>query len=139
LAARALARRFAATPIVDRESADSIRVAECRPHTRARRRVAVGDAMDDDSTLPAAPSARALGDEVSLEQCERLFVCAHFAECRAMCERVYAAYVDDPSAPRPLVRGTSSDARESGARARATAREDSGIDAAVAAAGAVPG
>ena len=63
-------------------------------------RVAVGDAMDDDSTLPAAPSARALGDEVSLEQCERLFVCAHFAECRAMCERVYAAYVDDPSAPR---------------------------------------
>jgi len=134
LAARALARRFAATPIVDRESADSIRVAECRPHTRARRRFAVGDAMDDDSTLPAAPSARALGDEVSLEQCERLFVCAHFAECRAMCERVYAAYVDDPSAPRPLVRGTSSDARESGARARATAREDSGIDAAVAAA-----
>lgn len=90
--------------------------------------------MDDDSTLPAAPSARALGDEVSLEQCERLFVCAHFAECRAMCERVYAAYVDEPSAPRPLVRGTSSDARESGARARATAREDSGIDAAVAAA-----
>ena len=84
--------------------------------------------------MTAAPSARALGDEVSLEQCERLFVCAHFAECRAMCERVYAAYVDDPSAPRPLVRGTSSDARESGARARATAREDSGIDAAVAAA-----
>jgi len=139
LAARALARRFAATPIVDRESADSIRVAECRPHTRARRRVAVGDAMDDDSTLPAAPSARALGDEVSLEQCERLFVCAHFAECRAMCERVYAAYVDDPSAPRPLVRGTSSEGAREGARGLGDRRGGCGGGAAVAAAGAVPG
>ena len=103
----------------------------CRSHFDARRARAAMDAGDA-PPAPAPPSARALGDEVSLEQCERLFVCAHYAECRAMCERVYAAYADDPRAPRPLVRATSPSARASAtaaARGRAT-----GIDAATAAA-----
>lgn len=67
---------------------------------RAQRRDADGAVDDETSTAP--PSIDDLGDEVSLEQCERLFVCLHFDACRAMCETVYRAYAVNPNAPRPL-------------------------------------
>ena len=76
-------------------------------HDRASRDRDVG--VDDDA---APPSVEALGDEISLEQCERLFVCLHFDACRAMCETVYRAYAMNPNAPRPLRARASSSLEE---------------------------
>ena len=71
-----------------------------------------GDVEVDDACAP--PSVEALGDEISLEQCERLFVCLHFDACRAMCETVYRAYAMDPNAPRPLRARAKSSLEETG-------------------------
>ncbi len=76
-------------------------------HDRASRDRDVG--VDDDA---APPSVEALGDEISLEQCERLFVCLHFDACGAMCETVYRAYAMNPNAPRPLRARASSSLEE---------------------------
>lgn len=89
---------------------------------RGRRRDADGAVDDDTSTAP--PSIDALGDEVSLEQCERLFACVHFDACRAMCETVYRAYAVNPNAPRPL-RAASARADE---KAAAEATEEAEMD-----------
>ena len=71
-----------------------------------------GDVEADDAR--ATPSVEALGDEISLEQCERLFVCLRFRACRAMCETVYRAYAMNPNAPRPLRARTTPSLEETG-------------------------
>ena len=83
-----------------------------------------GDVEVDDACAP--PSVEALGDEISLEQCERLFVCLHFDACRAMCETVYRAHVMDPNARDLFARARSprSRRRERRERRRRKRRED---------------
>ena len=81
-----------------------------------------GDVEVDDACAP--PSVEALGDEISLEQCERLFVCLHFNACRAMCETVYRAYAMNPNAPRPLRARATSSLEETGETREEETREE---------------
>ena len=81
-----------------------------------------GDVEVDDAR--ATPSVEALGDEISLEQCERLFVCLRFRACRAMCETVYRAYAMNPNAPRPLRARTTPSLEETGETGEEETREE---------------
>ena len=81
-----------------------------------------GDVEVDDAR--GTPSVEALGDEISLEQCERLFVCLRFRACRAMCETVYRAYAMNPNAPRPLRARTTPSLEETGETGEEETREE---------------